>query len=43
MDITPFQDPHGAFGKLLCAKVWSLGESGRVSAVGLRGVGARRE
>lgn len=32
VDITPFQDPHGAAGKLLCTKIWTLGESGRVSA-----------
>ena len=32
MDVTPFQDPHGAAGKQLCAKIWTLGEAGRVSA-----------
>ena len=31
-DITPFQDPHAAAGKELCAKIWTLGEGGRVSA-----------
>jgi hypothetical protein len=31
-DVTPFQDPHAAAGKELCAKIWTLGEGGRVSA-----------
>ena len=26
-DITPFQDPHAAAGKELCAKIWTLGEA----------------